>query len=92
MGETDRNQELPLAAKLEALLFVAPEAVTLSQLASVLGVSSSELTEGLETLEASLKAGGLRLQRHAGKVQLTTAPEISELIESFLEFLEQVTL
>jgi len=85
MGETDRNQELPLAAKLEALLFVAPEAVTLSQLASVLGVSSSELTEGLETLEASLKAGGLRLQRHAGKVQLTTAPEISELIESFLE-------
>lgn len=84
MGETDQTPELPLAAKLEALLFVASEAVTLSQLASVLEVSSKEVEKGLEILETSLDTGGLRLQRHKGGVQLTTAPEISMLIERFL--------
>lgn len=85
MGETDRSPELTLAAKLEALLFVAPDAVTPGQLASVLEVTSKEVEEGLEALESILEAGGLRLQRHAGKVQLATAPETSELIERFLE-------
>jgi len=85
MGETDQSHKLPLAAKLEAVLFVAPEAVTLSQLASLLEVSSKDVAEGLEALEASLEAGGLRLQQHAGSVQLTTAPEASDLIERFLE-------
>lgn len=85
MGVTDKTQELPLAAKLEALLFVAPEAVTLNQLANALEVTSKKVEQGLETLEASLEAGGLRLQRHGGKVQLTTAPETSALIERFLE-------
>ena len=76
--------ELPLSVKLEAMLFVAAEPVTTSQLAAALDVSTSVVERGLNELDASLASRGLRLQRHAGRVQLTTAPELAELIERFL--------
>lgn len=76
--------ELPLSVKLEALLFVAPEPVTTAQLAAALDVASSVIERGLHELDASLVSRGLRLQRHAGRFQLTTAPELAELIERFL--------
>ncbi|MFT3895709.1 MAG: SMC-Scp complex subunit ScpB [Anaerolineales bacterium] len=46
----------------------------------LLPLSNAELNE----LDASLSIRGLRLQRHGGRVQLTTAPELAELIERFL--------
>ncbi len=76
--------DLPLSVKLEAMLFVAAEPVTTSQLAAALDVSTSVVERGLNELDASLTSRGLRLQRHAGRVQLTTAPELAELIERFL--------
>lgn len=76
--------EFPLSVKLEALLFVAAEPVTTSQLAAALDVSTSVVERGLNELNASLASRGLRLQRHSGRVQLTTAPEMADLIERFL--------
>jgi segregation and condensation protein B len=76
--------ELPLFLKLEAMLFVAPEPVTTAQLATALDVAPSVVERGLNELEASLATRGLRLQRHAGRFQLTTAPQLTELIERFL--------
>jgi segregation and condensation protein B len=76
--------DLPLSVKLEAMLFVAAEPVTTAQLAAALDVSNSVVERGLNELDASLASRGLRLQRHAGRVQLTTAPELAELIERFL--------
>lgn len=76
--------ELPLSVKLEAMLFVAAEPVATAQLAAALDVSTSVVERGLNELDASLSSRGLRLQRHAGRVQLTTAPELAELIERFL--------
>jgi segregation and condensation protein B len=76
--------ELPLSVKLEAILFVAPEPVTTAQLATTLDVAPSVIERGLNELEASLTTRGLRLQRHAGRFQLTTAPQLAELIERFL--------
>ena len=76
--------ELPLSVKLEAMLFVAAEPVTTAQLAAALDVSTSVVERGLHELDASLSSRGLRLQRHAGRVQLTTAPQLAELIERFL--------
>lgn len=76
--------DLPLSVKLEAMLFVAAEPVTTAQLATALDVSPSVVERGLNELDASLSTRGLRLQRHAGRVQLTTAPELAELIERFL--------
>ena len=76
--------ELPLSVKLEAILFVAAEPVTIAQLAATLDVAPSVIERGLNELDASLLTRGLRLQRHAGRVQLTTAPQLAELIERFL--------
>ncbi|MFZ5884752.1 MAG: SMC-Scp complex subunit ScpB [Chloroflexota bacterium] len=76
--------ELPLAVQLEAILFVAAEPVSPAQLATALDVAPSVIERGLNELDASLQTRGLRLQRHAGRVQLTTAPQLAGLIERFL--------
>ena len=76
--------ELPLSAKIESILFVAAEPVPLGQLAAALDVSTSVVERGLNELDESLSTRGLRLQRNAGRVQLTTAPQLAELIEKFL--------
>ncbi len=82
-GQTSET-DLPLAVKLEAILFVAAEPVSTAQLAAALDVAPSVVERGLNELDASLQTRGLRLQRHAGRVQLTTAPQLAELIERFL--------
>jgi segregation and condensation protein B len=76
--------ELTLAMKLEAMLFVAGEPVTTAQLAAALDVSPSVVERGLIELGESLRAHGLRLQQHGGRIQLTTAPDLADLIERFL--------
>jgi len=76
--------ELSLSAQLEALLFVSGEPVATAQLAAVLDVAPSVVERSLNELDASLASRGLRLQRHAGRVQLTTAPQLAELVERFL--------
>ena len=77
-----------LAARIEALLFVAPGAVTATQLATALECSVRDIEKGLESIEAALKqevpARGLRMQRHQNRVQLTTAPEMAADVERFL--------
>lgn len=84
MTENQQAITPPLGARLEALLFAAPEPVSASQLAAALELPAAEVEHGLSQLEEELKTRGLRLQRHAGRVQLTTAPEMGELIERFL--------
>jgi segregation and condensation protein B len=82
------ENDLDLSALLEALLFVAPDAVSPSQLSAALDVSLTEVEKGLDRLAADyIESGGgrgLRLQRYRGRVQLTTAPQIAEIIERFL--------
>jgi len=84
LPEENTETELPLSMKLEALLFVAAEPVTTAQLATALDIASSVVERGLNELDASLADRGLRLQRYAGRCQLTTAPQLAELIERFL--------
>ncbi len=73
-----------IALRLEALLFVAAEPVSPGQLAAALEITPTEVEQALKVLEEHLQGRGLRLQRHAGRVQLTTAPELASLIERFL--------
>lgn len=89
-GEAERSlaPSLDLIARLEALLFVAPDAVTPAQLAAALEAPLAEVEAGLEELEAlyqqAVPARGLRLQRYRGRVQLTTAPGAAQAVERFL--------
>ncbi|HVM72340.1 MAG TPA: SMC-Scp complex subunit ScpB [Anaerolineales bacterium] len=84
MSESENFPTLDIPAALEALLFVSPEPVAPAQLAAALDLSVSAVEQGLKQLDGELQARGLRLQRHAGRVQLTTAPEMAEAIERFL--------
>ena len=83
-AEENTNVDLPLSVQLEAMLFVAAEPVATAQLATALDVAPSVIERALNELDQALSSRGLRLQRHAGRVQLTTAPELAELIERFL--------
>jgi segregation and condensation protein B len=82
------ENELSLSARIEALLFVAPGAVTAAQLAAALDVPTADVEKGLNELAADYEDNyqnrGLRLQRHRGRVQLTSAAETAEWIERFL--------
>jgi segregation and condensation protein B len=82
--QTLPETSLDICAQLEALLFVAPGAVAPAQLAIALGISISEVEKGLAGLQERCQVGGLRLQRHQGRVQLTTAPETASVVEHFL--------
>lgn len=75
---------ISLSARLEALLFVAPTSVTLSQLAAACEISIPETEKGLAELEERYRQGGLRIQRHLGRLQLTTASEVASLVDRFL--------
>jgi len=77
-------QDLDLQNILEALLFVAPGPVTTAQIAQALEISIREVEVGLTALEAVYLNRGLRLMRHQGRIQMTTAPEAAPLIERFL--------
>jgi len=84
MSESENLAELSLPALLEGLLFVAAEPVALAQLAAVLEIPLGEVEEGLRQLEEGLQLRGLRLQRYAARVQLTTAPQMAGFVERFL--------
>jgi segregation and condensation protein B len=75
---------LDLCAQIEALLFVAPGAVTTYQLATALGETNQAIEDGLDELGDQSLARGIRLQRHRGRVQLVSAPEVAPLVEHFL--------
>lgn len=88
------DNELSLIARLEALLFIAPGAVSPSQLANTLRVTTNQVEKGLKELEyrylRDADEHGLRLQKHHGRFQLTTAPQAADDIENFLG-LEETT-
>jgi segregation and condensation protein B len=83
-NENQQDYQSELMASIEALLFVAVEPVSPTQLATALGITVSEVEEMIMKLEGNYQDRGVRLQWHSGKVQLTSAPEKAEIIEIFL--------
>lgn len=81
LGASDRN----LVARLEALLFVSPAPASLAQLSEALAVPSDEVERALKALAAGRAQSGIRLQRHGGRIQLTSAPEFAAEVEAFLQ-------
>lgn len=87
-NDNPTDDEKQLQAKLEALLFVATGSITLGQLAIALELSTRQIEDGLKKLEEHYNQiggnHGLRLQRHSGRVQITTAPELAPTIEKYI--------
>jgi segregation and condensation protein B len=77
-----------IIARIEALLFVAAGGVLPSQIAAALDLPLKVIENHLDMLESRLAGDvyphGLRIQRHHGRLQLTTSPETAADIERFL--------
>lgn len=72
-----------LAALVEALLLVSPAPTTIEELASGAGVSIAAADAAVAALEQR-HSGGWVVQRHAGKIQLATAPRFAAQVRRFL--------
>lgn len=69
-----------------ALLFVADEPVALRTLAEALSLTEGQTEQALEVLEKKLKrAGPLQVVKLSGGYQLSTKPELAEVISNFLQ-------
>jgi segregation and condensation protein B len=85
MSDTPFSQSaLSLPAQIESILFVASGAVTVTQVAAALDISTADVEKGLAELVEQYQDRGLRLQRHQQYLQITTAPEAAAVVELFL--------
>jgi segregation and condensation protein B len=73
-----------LAAHIEALLFLAPEPVSVEELADALQAGEDSVTAALEELQAALEDRGLVLRKVAGGVALASHPDAEEAARRLL--------
>ncbi len=76
--------QLSPVALLESVLFVASGPVSMQRLARTLDMTPAAVRSLLQTLDEANRDRGIRLQWSGNDVQLTTAPQASEVIERFL--------
>lgn len=76
-----------LARKIEAILFIAGEPVTFQKLADTLEVPLEEIKKTIQVMQNEYQNNrrGLSLVIFDEQVQLTTAPDLGESIEKFLQ-------
>ncbi len=67
----------------EALLLVSPAPTTIEELASGAGVTVAAADAAVAALEQRVD-GGWVVQRHAGKIQIATAPRFATYVRRFL--------
>lgn len=80
------NERSPMSSEalIEALIFAAEQPVSPARLAEVTGLTRKEVETALENLENHMALGGLRIQRHRGRLQMVSAPEAGPHIEALL--------
>ncbi len=78
-GMTDRQ----IASVIEAMLFVAPEAPTITELAAGAELEEQEIERGLSVLMND-RHRGIAVQRHGDRVSLGTSPRLATHIRRFL--------
>jgi len=74
-----------LGKKLEAILFIAGESVSLERLSKIVKKDKDEVKKALEELEVDLGERGVRLSQNSSAYMLATAPEFSGLVGDFMK-------
>ncbi|MBI2024558.1 MAG: SMC-Scp complex subunit ScpB [Candidatus Harrisonbacteria bacterium] len=76
-----------LSAKLEAFLFIYGEPLEIKKIAKLLKTSEEEIRKTIKSLgeELTNEQRGLFLTEHENKVQLTTKPDFSKLLEDVVK-------
>jgi segregation and condensation protein B len=73
-----------LQRDLEALLFVASEALSIRQLAKLTGAEQSEVTVALQKIDQEFAHRGVVLREIAGGYRFASAPAAREAVETYL--------
>ena len=74
-----------LENKIEAILFVSPSPVSITQLSNILNEKPKIIEEKLNNLKESyLESRGVRIEENKGRYQITSAPELAKTIENYL--------
>ena len=63
---------------------MATEPVTVNHLASAIECTENKVEKALQKLHEDSREGGIRVQRQGKKVQLVSAPDLADYIETFL--------
>jgi segregation and condensation protein B len=92
MNNTQVCGTLSLEPRLEALVFVAGEPVSVQTLAKTLECSEESVEGGLAHLQQCLQDRGLRLVRHGDHVQMVTAPAAAADVRRYLQSGQPATL
>ena len=94
MSEAKPSEGGSLKGRIEAILFVAGEAVCIRDLAKALRVEEKELKETLKKIgsEYDYEQRGFMLKRFGEKVQLATRPLYSEDVLRLLQPVQQQSL
>ena len=94
MSETKPSEGGSLKGRIEAILFVAGEAVGIRDLAKALRIEEKELKEALKKIgsEYDYEQRGFMLKRFGDKVQLATRPLYSEDVLRLLQPVQQQSL
>lgn len=94
MSEREFSLEGSLKGRIEAILFVAGEAVAIRDLAKALQISEKELKTVLNEIgsEYDYEQRGFMLKRFGDKVQLATRPLYSEDVLRLLQPVQQQSL
>jgi segregation and condensation protein B len=73
-----------LQRDIEALLFVASEALSIRELAKLTGAEQSEVTVVLQTIDAEFAERGIVLREIAGGYRFASAPAARDVVEAYL--------
>ncbi|MFA6603634.1 MAG: SMC-Scp complex subunit ScpB [Patescibacteria group bacterium] len=76
-----------LTSRIESILFIAAKPMSVKKLAELLEAERTEVDKALDELAAHYNESsrGIRLMRHGGEVQLSTAPDNSKVIQDFIK-------
>lgn len=94
MSDQEKNPEGTLKGRIEAILFVAGEPVSVRDLAKVLQIGEKELSRVLKEIkdEYDYENRGFLLKRFGSHVQLATRPLYSEDVVRLLQPVQQQSL
>ena len=94
MSETKPSEGGSLKGRIEAILFVAGEPVSIRDLAKALRIGEKEVKEALKMIgsEYDYEQRGFLLKRFGDKVQLATRPLYSEDVLRLLQPVQQQSL
>src|SRR5699024_7154398 len=79
-----RRSDAEIAAAIEAMLYVATEPPSVTELAAGAELEPEEIERGLTRLAEGASGRGLVIQRHGDRISLGTAPRLAACVRKFL--------